>query len=312
MVLTSAGNPILVTGATGQHGGTSAHVVSSLIDSGKSVRVFARSKSEKTETLQELGAEIVLGDFNDRQSIISALEGVETATFTYPIASGIVHAAATFASAARSLAKPPRVVVMSMAVAHPESPSHLGRAQWLAEETLAWSGLDLTILRVAALFFENITFLHGDAIRDTSSFGNSFGLADVPWISGLDAARLMVSAVLRPELFSNSIIQYPPGVELLNHDAIATIISREVGVPINFRPISEKEWEAELLEEARAHPGGFINADMAKHISAVGAALAKTTSPSRIPDSLELEKLTGHAPYNFRQFVRANLSTFVS
>jgi uncharacterized protein YbjT (DUF2867 family) len=101
--------------------------------------VFARSESVRTKSLASLGAEIAFGDFNDRKSLVRALDGVDTATFTYPVNSGIVPAAATFASAAREHEVPLRTIVMSMAVAHPESPSHLGRAQWLAEEVLAWS-----------------------------------------------------------------------------------------------------------------------------------------------------------------------------
>jgi uncharacterized protein YbjT (DUF2867 family) len=299
---------ILVTGATGQHGGTSAHVADALMKEGATVRIFARRRSEKTELLSALGADIAIGDYNDRASLIAAMEGIDTATFTYPIAPGIVQAAATVASAAKSLPSPPKIIVMSMAVAHPQSPSHLGRAQWLAEELFAWSGLDLTILRVAALFFENISSLHGSTIRKTSSFGNSFGSTEVPWISGLDAARLVVSAVLRPELFSGEEIQYPPGSELLNHDAIARMISGAVGKQVTFRPLTARQWEAELLEASRSD--GVINADMARHISAVGAALAKTASPIRRPDRNELERLTGHTAQTFAKFLEMNSASF--
>lgn len=76
---------------------------------------------------------------------------------------------------------------MSMAFAHPDGPSLLGQAQWLAEEVLAWAGVDLRILRIAALFFENITALHGTSIKQSAEFAISFGNADVPWISDLDA-----------------------------------------------------------------------------------------------------------------------------
>lgn len=39
--------------------------------------------------LQSSGAEIVVGDLHDRRTLIPALEGVEVAYFTYPIAGGI-------------------------------------------------------------------------------------------------------------------------------------------------------------------------------------------------------------------------------
>lgn len=313
MTSISPTGPILVTGATGQHGGTSAHVVKSLIEAGKQVRILARSESKRTAWLSALGAEIVFGDFNDRKSLIAALDGVSLATFTYPIAPGIVQAAATFASASKEIGSPLRVVMMSMAVAHPKSPSHLARAQWLAEEVLAWSGLDLTILRVAALFYENISSLHGHSIRERSRFGNSFGTANVPWISGLDAARLVVAALLKPDSFSAAAIHYPPGAELLSHHVMAGLIAAELGRSIEFHVLSRDDWKEELLDEARRQAGGVVNADMAAHISAVGAALAENAGGSiRAPDPRELERLTGFEPQSFTQYIALNRNHFLS
>jgi uncharacterized protein YbjT (DUF2867 family) len=307
----ASSNPILVTGATGRHGGTSAHVVAALLEAGRSVRVFARSESVRTKSLASLGAEIAFGDFNDRKSLVRALDGVDTATFTYPVNSGIVPAAATFASAAREHEVPLRTIVMSMAVAHPESPSHLGRAQWLAEEVLAWSGLNLCVLRIAALFFENIASLHAASIEQKSAFSNCFGNAEVPWISGLDAARLMVSAVLHPDFFAGRSIHYPPGAQLLSHSKLADILASELGRPIRFDPVSQEQWAAELAETACREPDGVISVDMAKHISAVGAALAGTgKGPIRAPDSAELQRLTGARPVLFAEFVRQNRHLF--
>jgi uncharacterized protein YbjT (DUF2867 family) len=61
----------------------------------------------------------------------------------------VVDAAANFASAGRA-AGLKRVVVMSMGASHPKSPSHLGRAQWLAEELLEWAGFSCLHLPIAA------------------------------------------------------------------------------------------------------------------------------------------------------------------
>lgn len=301
---------VLVTGATGRHGGTSAHVVTALLAARHSVRVLARSRSERTEALAAQGADIVLGDFNDRRSLIAALDGVKTATFTYPVAGGIVPAAASFASAVRELKVPPRVVVMSMAIAQPGSPSHLGQAQWLAEEVLAWAGLELCILRIAALFFENIPTLHGPSIRRAGEFANSFADADVPWISGLDAARLVVAAVRRPERFCGQAVHYPPGAELLTHAQIAELLSAELGRRIRFSSTSPQQWAAALLEWAKEDPSGVVNADMARHIPAVGAALASAKAPIVAPDPAQLQRLTGEPPLLMKTFLAQNRVAF--
>ena len=146
-------SPILITGATGRHGGTGAHLARRLREAGRSVRALVRRLDERTAPLQALGAEIVVGDLHDRASLVPALEGVGSAYFTYPVNGGIVQAAANFAAAARQVGGRPRVVVMSVGVSHPESPSHLGRAQWLAEEVLGWgrSGSHHPADRVAIL-----------------------------------------------------------------------------------------------------------------------------------------------------------------
>src|SRR5256712_3972297 len=161
-------SPILITGATGRHGGTGTYLARRLREAGRSVRALVRRLDERTAPLQALGAEILVGDLHDRASLVPALEGVGLAYFTYPVNSGIVQAAANFAAAARQVGGQPRVVVMSNGASHPESPSHFGRAHWLAEEVLGWAGLDLVILRIASLFYENVPTLHGRSEEHTS------------------------------------------------------------------------------------------------------------------------------------------------
>src|ERR1700758_1810943 len=102
-------SPILITGATGRHGGTGAHLARRLREAGRSVRALVRRLDERTAPLQALGAEIVVGDLHDRASLVPALEGVGLAYFTYPVNGGIVQAAANFAAAARQVGGHPRV-----------------------------------------------------------------------------------------------------------------------------------------------------------------------------------------------------------
>jgi uncharacterized protein YbjT (DUF2867 family) len=59
--------PILVTGATGRHGGNGAHLVQRLRQEGRTVRVLARTTSDRTEALAAAGAEVIFGDLRDRR-----------------------------------------------------------------------------------------------------------------------------------------------------------------------------------------------------------------------------------------------------
>jgi len=100
--MSEASKPIFVIGGTGRHGGTGAYVARQLLKLGMPVRALVRQRDDRARSLEELGAEVVVGDLHDRRSLIPALEGTFTAYFTYPIAGGIVDAAANFASAARA------------------------------------------------------------------------------------------------------------------------------------------------------------------------------------------------------------------
>src|SRR5512145_23227 len=64
---------VLVTGATGQQGGA---VARSLLGKGQNVRVMTR-RPDMAHDLARLGAEVVRGDFDDREGLKDALRGVQ-------------------------------------------------------------------------------------------------------------------------------------------------------------------------------------------------------------------------------------------
>lgn len=71
---------ICVSGATGNVGGACARY---LLSQGAKVRCLVRDRnSEKSLALQELGAELVYGDFENPESLSSALEGTVSALLT--------------------------------------------------------------------------------------------------------------------------------------------------------------------------------------------------------------------------------------
>ena len=270
--MSEASNPIFVVGGTGRHGGTGAHVARGLLRLGIPIRALVRQRDDRARALEESGAKVVVGDLRDRRSLIPALEGVAAAYFTYPIAGGIIDAAANFASAARA-AGLKRLVVMSMGPAKPDSPSHLGRAQWLAEELLEWSGLSCIHLRIAALFFENLELLHREDILGDGAIRNSFPDLPMNWISGEDAGKLAIAALRFPERFGDKTAIYPTGSEKFTHGEVAGIIGRHLGRSLRHETISGEAWQTRLME--LSEHDGRISLDMARHISAVGASMRK-------------------------------------
>jgi uncharacterized protein YbjT (DUF2867 family) len=65
--------PVLVTGATGKQGGATARA---LLAAGVPVRALVRDPAtERAKAVEALGADLVTGDLNDRDSVIGAAEG---------------------------------------------------------------------------------------------------------------------------------------------------------------------------------------------------------------------------------------------
>lgn len=288
----------LVTGVTGRHGGTGAFVATSLLKQGHRVRALVRKVDPGVEALRGQGAEIVVADLVDRRTLGPALEGIETAYFTWPVAAGIVNAAAHFASAGRK-AGLKRVVVMSMGAAHPESPSALGRAQWLAEELLEWAGFSCLHLRVAAYFFENLQLLHQAEIEGDGVLRSSYGDVPTNWMAGVDAARLAVAALLDPAAFgSQGTAVYPTGNQRHTMADLARILGAHLGRSLRHETISTEAWQQNLVGLARS--GTRVNEDMAAHISALGAGRRE------MPVNDLFQKAVGRAPMSLADTLREN------
>jgi uncharacterized protein YbjT (DUF2867 family) len=307
----SEAQTILVIGATGRHAGTGATVVDRLLSRGLPVRAMVRTDDDRASELRRRGAATVVADLHDRASLVATVDGVSAIYFTYPIAAGVIPAAANLASVLRDVGSTAHLVVMSMAVSSLDSPSRLGQAQAVAEEVFVWAGLSPTVLRFGGLFHENVLLLHGTTIRKNGLIANSFGQGPAPWISGDDAAEIAVTHLSAPPPASAQISYLPPA-EAINHAEVARIISAEAGWPVRYEHISAATWRRELETAAQAAPASPINNAMAQHISTIGAALSKRTEPLVAPDPQALTVMLNRPPTPFAEFVRQNLPRFAA
>src|SRR5262249_17369227 len=74
-------NPILVTGAAGRVGAVGRTVTELLLKQGKTVRAMVRNKYDRAQALRDMGAEVVVGDLLDLDSIHRVIAGCETMYF---------------------------------------------------------------------------------------------------------------------------------------------------------------------------------------------------------------------------------------
>src|SRR5260370_22517720 len=94
----------LIAGAGGSHGATGNHVVRQLLDRKLPVRAFVFQADQRSEKLEALGAEVVVGDLRDVEAVRRAMRGITRAYFVYPLAEGLLEAITALAAAARQAA----------------------------------------------------------------------------------------------------------------------------------------------------------------------------------------------------------------
>jgi uncharacterized protein YbjT (DUF2867 family) len=221
---------VLVTGATGDTGGAT---VAELLSRGRRVRALAHRADARSKRLQELGAEVVFGDFLDLDAVRAAVQGVQHAYFCYPIRPGIIQATTYFAQASKE-AGIDGVVNMSQAPARADAKSHAMCDHWLAERVFDWSGLTVAHLR-PTLFAEWLLYL-APMIRA--------GLLHVPFGSGRhapiaadDQARVIAGILEDPASHRGKVYPLYGPVEF-THMEIAQVLSRVLGKDVQYKQVS--------------------------------------------------------------------------
>jgi uncharacterized protein YbjT (DUF2867 family) len=144
---------VLVTGATGQQGGA---VARALIKKGHKVRALTRKPdSQGALELKKLGAELAVGNFDDRDSLVRAMTGVDAVfIMSTPFEAGMDTETRQGISAvdAAKAAGVKHVVFTSVGGAHQKTGIPHFDSKFRVEEHLVKSGLPYTI--IAPVFFQ--------------------------------------------------------------------------------------------------------------------------------------------------------------
>ena len=235
---------ILVSGATGRTGGAA---IDELLRLGKRVRAYVRSDDERAAALRARGVEIAIGDFTDIDAIRAAMEGIRSAYFLYPLASGIVEGAAYFAQAAKE-AGVQAIVNMSQISARRESRSHLARDHWISERVFDWSGVPTTHLR-PTFFADWLVYPHfAKEIRDTKKIEFPFENGRHAPISSDDQGRVIAHLLANPAGHEGRIYSLHGPVEM-DHAGIAAAMSEVLGMPIQYAPISIEAFKLKMEQQ---------------------------------------------------------------
>jgi uncharacterized protein YbjT (DUF2867 family) len=158
---------ILVSGATGQQGGTTAR---NLLERGFAVRALTRdTEKAAARELAAFGAEVVSGDLEDRTSIDRVLDGVyglfSVQQFMETGVEGEVRQGALLADAARE-AGVEHLVYSSVGSAHRETGIPHFESKWEVEGHVRASGVPYTVLR-PVFFMQNWEFMREPILGGT-------------------------------------------------------------------------------------------------------------------------------------------------
>ncbi len=229
----------LSVGAGGSHGATGNHVVRQLLAQGLSVRAFVRQADERAKELGELGADIAVGDLHSFKDVRAALDGVQRAYFTYPVAEGLLEATTMFVSAGKQTGLR-SVVNMSQITARPDHASPAARQHWLAERVLDWSGIGVTHLR-PPFFLENLFNVAAPTVGADSKIYLPYGQGRHAPIAGEDIARVAVGILTDPDPHRGR-TYVPTGPASLTMAEQASVFTDVLGRETEYVEISVQAW----------------------------------------------------------------------
>src|ERR1700751_890864 len=95
-------DPILVTGAAGRVGAVGRTVTELLLKQGKAVRAMVRNEDERAQILRDMGAEVVVGNLLDLNSMHRAIAGCETMYFGMSVSDTYLAATVNAAAGAEA------------------------------------------------------------------------------------------------------------------------------------------------------------------------------------------------------------------
>ncbi|MFB7272044.1 NmrA family NAD(P)-binding protein [Streptomyces sp. NPDC056244] len=248
----------LITGAAGKTGRAAAEL---LLERGHKVRALVRQDDDRAKALAAAGAETVVGDLLDLDDMSRAVHGVSGAYFCYPIRDGLLEATTVFAQAAVD-ADVRSVVNMSQISARREAKSNAARGHWLGERLLDRTDMLTTHLRPT--FFAawlRDWWEYRDGRDGEGVLRLPFGRGRHAPVAETDQARVIAAVLADPEPHNRKTYTLHGPVEM-DHYEIAEAMSRGLGIPVRYEPISVEEFAAAMTARGRS-------AHLVQHLSNV-------------------------------------------
>jgi NAD(P)H dehydrogenase (quinone) len=281
---------VLITGATGDTGRAAVRESLAL---GLQVRAMVHQKDGRSLALEKLGAEVVIGDLLEINTIRAAMEGVDAAYFVWPVQPGLIHATVNFAQAAKE-AGVKTVINLSQRSANRDSTSNSCRDSFIAEQVFNWSAPSVIHLRPTyflewLLYPWQLPYLQNGILRMPVGKGRHSPIA------ADDQGRAIAALLKSPDGHTGTTIPISGPVEM-DHEQMAAELSEALGRKIIFQDLPVDEYCTSL--EAMNVPAYVV-----QHLS--GAMVDYQHGHMSGSDS-NVEKLTGRRPMTVGEFAHTH------
>ena len=296
---------ILVTGAAGRVGAVGRTIAELLLREGKAVRAMVRSEDERAQALRDMGAEVVVGNLLDLDSMHQAIDGCETMYFGLSVSEDYLAATVNTAAVAKhhgvkAFINMSQMTLSQMSITQTTaSPQH--KLQWLSEQSLNWSGLPVVHVRPTVFLEGFFLIFTADSVRESNQIRLPFGEGKTSPIAAQDVARVVAALLADPQPHIGK-IYHLTGPQSENMYFYAQEYSTALGRTITYQDIPVGPWRQELLE--RGLPLHLVN-----HLATM-ADLHRVGRYDRM--SNDVLTLTGKAPLSVQEFVRKNAPTFTA
>src|SRR2546427_3798216 len=298
-------NPILVTGAAGRVGAVGRSVTELLLKQGKAVRAMVRKEDVRAQTLRDMGAEVVVADLLDLESMHSVIAGCQTMYFGMSVSDAYLAATVNAAAVAKHHGVKEFINMSQMTVSQMSitetTPSPQHKLQWLSEQALNWSGLPVVHVRPTVFLEGFFLTLTPDSVRQSNQIRLPFGEGKTSPVAAEDVARGVATLLENPQSHIGK-IYHLTGPQSENIHFFAHEHSKALGRTITFQHIPVEPWRADVRK--RGWPVHVVN-----HLAAMGD-LHRAGRFDRLSD--DVLTLTGQPPLSGQEVVRKNAATFTA
>ena len=298
-------NPILVTGAAGRVGAVGRTVTELLLKQGKAVRAMVRNEDERAQALRDMGAEVVVGDLLDLDSMHRVIAGCETMYFGMSVSDAYLAATVNAAAVAKhhdvkAFINMSQMTLSQMSITETTaSPQH--KLHWLAEQALNWSGLPVVHVR-PTVFLQNPFFLDwaAESIKRDGTMRLPFGSGRTSPVDTLDVAEVIAAVLADPAPHVGKVYELT-GPKSQDLHGLAAEYAAALGRPVTYVDVPLERWRDEELRKL----------GLPEHLYGHLLTMAKLHAAGRY-DRLthDVEAILGRPATSARDFVARHAASF--